>query len=182
MLAALLVILCNLPYTACADLRIDEHAGRAIRLEREFDAIGDPLGDVFETRIRAPVMFVLPAKGVITSYFGNRTDPLHKGAAYHEGIDIAEAAGSAVRAAGAGLVTRAGPMGGCGIGLVIEHGAGLSTRYCHLAAAFVHRGKRVTGGEPVGIVGSSGRSTGPHLHFEVRDHGRPVDPVERLYL
>ena len=114
--------------------------------------------------------------GRLTSRFGMRIDPLDGSARGHHGIDIAARYGSPVRAAADGVVVFAGTAGGYGQMIEIDHGEGLLTRYGHLSGLLVWPGTPVHRGASVGLVGSSGRSTGAHVHFEVRRNGRPVDP------
>lgn len=117
----------------------------------------------------------------ISSGFGTRVDPLTHQHATHAGIDLPAATGSGVRAAFDGVVSRADPdAGGYGQLVVIDHGDGTETRYAHLSAIDVRPGQKVTQGETLGAVGSSGRSTGPHLHFELRHDGQPLDPTTRV--
>lgn len=113
-----------------------------------------------------------------TSKFGWRDDPLHGRRKFHRGVDLRAAYGTDVSAAGDGTVTFAGERGSYGLLVVVEHGNGLETRYAHLASAGVRAGDRVQGGQAVGRVGSSGRSTGPHLHFEVLRDGQRLDPEQ----
>jgi murein DD-endopeptidase MepM/ murein hydrolase activator NlpD len=115
-----------------------------------------------------------PCDGVVTSGFGMRWGRMH------EGIDIGCAYGSPNRAAAAGAVIYAGWLGGYGNLVVVDHGNGLSTAYAHASTILVSVGQRVSQGETVSLVGSTGHSTGPHLHFEVRINGVAVDPL--LYL
>jgi murein DD-endopeptidase MepM/ murein hydrolase activator NlpD len=113
-----------------------------------------------------------------TSGFGVRDDPFRRGAAMHPGIDLAAAYGTPVYATADGIVTRAGwNSGGYGNLVEIDHGRGISTRYGHMSAILVKPGEHVTRGEEVGRIGSTGRSTGNHLHYEVRIDGRPVNPI-----
>ena len=116
-------------------------------------------------------------EGRISSRFGWRTDPLTGGSRFHNGVDIAAAYGTDVPSAGAGRVVFAGVQGGYGQTVVLEHQGGVQTRYAHLSHLAVAAGDQVDRGTLVGRVGSSGRSTGAHLHFEVLEAGRPVDPV-----
>lgn len=115
-----------------------------------------------------------PVSGPITSGFGQRWGRLHAG------IDIGAGFGTPIRAAAAGTVVHAGWLGGYGNLVVIDHGAGLATAYAHQQAIFVSVGQQVGQGETIGEVGSTGNSTGPHLHFEVRVNGTPVDPLGYL--
>lgn len=98
----------------------------------------------------------------------------------HAGIDIPGAYGAPVLASGEGMVIFAGWAGGYGNMVEIDHGSGLTTRYAHLSRIYARSGSRVAGGETIALIGSTGRSTGPHLHFEVRQHGRAADPLGYL--
>ncbi len=122
-----------------------------------------------------------PTKGGwVSSGFGWRSDPFSGKRSYHEGVDIAAVMGSPVKAMGDGVVTYAGKRIGYGALVEINHGNGYATRYAHISEALVKVGDRVKKGHPVALVGSSGRSTGPHLHFEVLKSRRQLDP--RKYL
>jgi murein DD-endopeptidase MepM/ murein hydrolase activator NlpD len=113
-----------------------------------------------------------------TSGFGVRSDPFHAGAAMHPGIDLAGSYGTPIYATADGTVLRAGwNSGGYGNLVEIDHGRGITTRYGHMSAILVHEGEHVTRGEQIGRMGSTGRSTGNHLHYEVRIDGRPVNPI-----
>lgn len=115
----------------------------------------------------------------LTSRFGMRSHPISGGYRMHSGIDLAAPAGSPVIAPAEGVVSFANWRGGYGLLVVIEHGGGLQTRFAHLSRLMVSPGQRVAQGHPVGLVGSSGRATGPHLHYELRSNGRAVDPLAR---
>lgn len=113
-----------------------------------------------------------------TSGFGVRSDPFHAGAAMHPGIDLAGAYGTPIYATADGTVLRAGwNSGGYGNLVEIDHGRGITTRYGHMSAILVHPGDRITRGQQIGRMGSTGRSTGNHLHYEVRIDGRAVNPI-----
>ena len=127
-------------------------------------------------RVRGTGRYVFPADGPITSGFGYRVHPIFGTLRFHAGVDIAAAGGCGIRAADSGTVIHAGWMGGYGNCLIIDHGGGYSTLYGHCSALYVGYGQSVKQGQVVAAVGSTGYSTGPHLHFEVRVSGDPVDP------
>lgn len=121
-----------------------------------------------------------PVMGQITGGFGERLDPFSGEGAFHAGVDISSHYGDEVRAAADGLVTAAETRGGYGRVVVVDHGFGVSTLYGHLSSFHTRAGARVTRGEVIGAVGVSGRVTGPHVHYEVRLHGTPVNPWRYL--
>jgi len=126
-------------------------------------------------------IFASPIPGAaITSRFGPRVHPIFGDVRTHTGIDFRAATGTPVRAAGVGTVVYAGPRGGYGNTVIIDHGNSLATLYAHLSSIAVGNGTRVARGQLVGRAGSTGYSTGPHLHFEVRARGVPVDPLGYL--
>jgi len=128
------------------------------------------------------VSLIWPTAGRITSGFGPRTHPIFGTREFHTGVDIGARRGAYVRAALSGVVRFVGRMGGYGTIVILDHGNGLETAYSHLMAYIVtHRGQRVEQGEPIGLVGSTGWSTGPHLLFEIRKNGRPVNPMDYLH-
>jgi murein DD-endopeptidase MepM/ murein hydrolase activator NlpD len=116
-------------------------------------------------------------QGFISSGFGERQDPFSGEGALHKGVDFAGNRGDEVVAVAAGVITWAGERAGYGRLIEISHGNGFTTRYAHNEKTLVNVGDTVTRGEPIALMGSSGRSTGPHLHFEVLRNGRQVDPV-----
>jgi murein DD-endopeptidase MepM/ murein hydrolase activator NlpD len=118
-----------------------------------------------------------PAPGPITSGFGMRMHPILHYMRMHTGVDIHSPMGAPVSAAGAGKVVSCGWNGGYGNCVIIDHGGGRTTLYAHMSAIAVTHGQIVSAGQRVGSVGSTGLSTGPHLHFEVRVNGSPVNPV-----
>ena len=120
------------------------------------------------------------ASGRLSSAFGLRSDPIEGGARIHAGIDIAGSWGTPVRASADGVVSFAGTAGGYGSLVRLDHGGGLQSRYGHLSRIFARAGEPVRRGDVIGLMGSTGRSTGSHLHFEVRLYGRPVDPQRSL--
>jgi murein DD-endopeptidase MepM/ murein hydrolase activator NlpD len=115
--------------------------------------------------------------GWISSYFGSRSDPFTGYTAVHKGVDFAGPEGTRVTAVAAGLVTYAGDRAGFGEMVEINHGNGLATRYCHNEKLLVKQGDMVRKGQELALMGSTGRSTGPHLHFEVLKNGAQVDPL-----
>lgn len=116
----------------------------------------------------------------ITSLFGNRLDPFFGKLAMHAGIDFRQKTGAEVKSTGAGVVIHAGTAGSYGIMVEIDHGNGITTRYSHLSKALVKQGDVVNAGDLVALSGSTGRSTGPHLHYEVRRNGKAIDPMRFL--
>lgn len=118
-----------------------------------------------------------PVDGRVSSTFGNRVHPILRFARFHSGIDFRAAWGTPVLAAADGIVSAAGWAGGYGRQVRVAHVNGVATSYSHLSGMAVAPGTRVRRGDVIGFVGSTGLSTGPHLHFEVRRHGRPVDPL-----
>jgi murein DD-endopeptidase MepM/ murein hydrolase activator NlpD len=124
---------------------------------------------------------IWPVQGIVTSSFGSRTDPFNGEGAFHTGIDIATSKGEAVRAPADGTVIKAGMGTGYGREVVVDHGHGMQTLYAHLSGFAVIAGQDVRRGDILGYVGSSGHSTGPHLHYEVRIHDTPVNPSKYLH-
>ena len=121
-----------------------------------------------------------PVIGSITGGFGERLDPFNGEGAFHAGIDISADYGSPVRASADGLVVAVETRAGYGKMVVVDHGFGLSTWYGHMSAFNSQIGQRISRGEVIGYVGTSGRATGPHVHFEVRSYGAPVNPWRYL--
>jgi len=118
-----------------------------------------------------------PVGGRVTSGFGMRVAPIRGGWRMHPGLDISAASGTRVRSAGAGLVVFSGYRSGYGNTVVVDHGDGMKTLYGHMSRLGTKEGRRVSEGDVLGFVGSTGRSTGPHLHFEIRFRGEPVNPM-----
>ncbi len=166
---ALLLLL--LPRIAQAEDAIEEQSAEDFVLEHDLAIKGTP----------APLT-VAPVSGKLSSEFGVRPDPVRRKRRQrarrkmHKGLDFIAQRGTLVHAAGPGVVLKAQVMGAYGRVVIIDHGAGLQTRYAHLQAIKVRKNQRIDAGKIVGKVGSSGRVTGPHLHFEVRLHGEAVQP------
>ena len=123
---------------------------------------------------------VFPLEGRISSRFGMRVDPIHGKHKHHSGLDVAAATGTPIKAVQAGTVTFSGNRGGYGKVVIIDHGNGLESRYAHCSALNVEKGQFVFAGTEIAEVGSTGRSTGPHLHLEIRQDGKAVDPLNYL--
>jgi len=116
----------------------------------------------------------------VTSGFGLRHDPFDGHLTRHAGVDLAAEEGTDIRAAAGGVVLRAGARGGYGDAVEIDHGGGVTTLYAHASELLVREGEEVAPGQPIARVGQTGRATGSHLHFELREGGRPVDPSRAL--
>jgi len=159
-------------------------------LEETLDAVGEAIDDRHRqlTALQNLILTrelarqIVPGgrpveSGYISSLYGRRTDPFDGKNAFHAGLDFAGAAGSRVLAVADGIVSHAGPDGGYGRLIEITHGNGYVTRYAHNAKLLVERGETVRRGDPIALMGSTGRSTGTHLHFEVLRDGRSVNPL-----
>ncbi|MFL6546557.1 MAG: peptidoglycan DD-metalloendopeptidase family protein [Candidatus Udaeobacter sp.] len=127
-----------------------------------------------------PVTLRMPVQGRITSDFGGRRDPVNGRQRFHEGIDIAAPKGTPIQSAATGTVIYAGRNGGYGNTILVQHADGRITRYAHAESLMVNAGDTVEAGQTIAAVGSTGHSTGPHLHFEVIENGRHVSPLKVL--
>lgn len=133
-----------------------------------------------ENALESVPQFAPANRNMISSGFGYRRDPFNRSAAMHSGLDFRGKTGTPIFAAAKGRVTFVGWKGGYGKTVEITHGNGLTTRYAHMSRFNAKVGDVVTGGKTIGAIGSTGRSTGPHLHFEVRINGRAVNPRKFL--
>ncbi|NLD99892.1 MAG: M23 family metallopeptidase, partial [Fibrobacter sp.] len=125
--------------------------------------------------------FVCPVLGRISSHFGLRADPVYEGTAIHKGIDIATNIGSKVSSAADGTVLYAGNKNRWGNVIIIDHKeTGYQTIYAHLSSIVIDKGKTVKAGQTIGYVGNTGKTTGPHLHYEIRYNGKALDPLPFL--
>ena len=177
---------------AAAEARAEETQLAAIRsqkgtyeselaaLRAASERIGNVIRDGPPTSGSAGGCTARPVVAPVTSIFGYRTHPVTGDRRMHEGIDFGAPTGTPIRACRSGRVTFAGWQGGYGNVVIIDHGGGMSTVSAHLSSFAVSSGQQVTSGQTVGAVGSTGMSTGPHLHFEVRINGNPVDPAGYL--
>ncbi|MET0170560.1 MAG: M23 family metallopeptidase [Aliihoeflea sp.] len=166
------------------------------------EGVGGPLVDldpevIFEERVREledalvqletlkqsardyPIFNPAPGQSVSSS-FGVRRDPFLRRRAMHSGIDFRGRTGTPIQSTGAGKVVRAGWAGGYGRLVEIDHGNGWTTRYAHMSRIDVKTGERISTGDQIGAIGSTGRSTGPHLHYEIRKNGKATDPIHFL--
>mgnify|MGYP001428203761 CR=1 FL=1 len=121
-----------------------------------------------------------PVQGILTSRYGYRRHPITKKITFHDGIDVAAPKGTQIIAPGSGIIVYSGEMGGYGKVVEIDHGFGIVTRFAHNSKIFVIDGQQVKLGDAIATVGSSGRSTGPHLHYEIRIDGISIDPMTYL--
>src|SRR5215831_3274535 len=146
----------------------EESASLKKRLEN-LDASFDRLGQAWDERLQvlASTPSLQPVGGFFSDGFGWRRDPIDGSREFHKGVDIVAPPGTEVHASADGLVTSAGRMAGYGSMIQLSHGYGMATRYGHLSKILVTPGQRVKRGDVIGLVGSTGRSTGPHLHYEV---------------
>lgn len=176
---AIFVILLIYPFAAIADIRIE---GQRPFTQTAHMTLPDLLTQGLSETVSHPPAdrLLFPADGRISSLFGWRKDPIVGGARFHAGIDLANLRSSQVTAADSGRVAFAGWAKGCGLMVAIRHKETLETRYCHLERVFVKKGHRVHRGDTIGAMGDTGRTTGPHLHFEVIENGIAVDPAIRL--
>ncbi|MHB9149395.1 MAG: murein hydrolase activator EnvC family protein [Thermoleophilia bacterium] len=152
-------------------------------LEAESNRLRDDLRALTSTvkqTVRGTGEYIWPVQGRVSSPFGYRVHPIFKVRKMHTGIDLSATSGTPIRAADSGVVIQAGWRGGYGKAVVISHGGGLTTLYAHQSTILVSVGEAVDQGDVIGKVGSTGYSTGPHLHFEVRLNGSPVDPMGYL--
>lgn len=146
---------------------------------RELDEALDALDRLKTEARRLPLANPAPGRSV-TSPFGVRTDPLLGTAALHSGMDFRAPTGMPAKVTAPGVVVKAGWNGGYGRMVEVDHGNGFATRYGHLSKINVTVGKRLNAGDVIGKTGSSGRSTGPHLHYEIRHNGEAIDPLRFL--
>jgi murein DD-endopeptidase MepM/ murein hydrolase activator NlpD len=123
---------------------------------------------------------VWPVAGWLTSAYGNRRDPITRGSDFHPGLDISADYGQPVLATGDARVSSAGPNGAYGNMVMLDHGFGITTKYGHLSRFAIRAGEAVSRGQVIGYVGSTGRSTGAHLHYEIWMNGRLTDPMTLL--
>lgn len=156
------------------DHKVDTLTTEALRQEASLQELQSYFED--QKSLLASTPSVWPVRGWVTSDFGHRLDPFTAERVMHKGLDVATALGTPVISPADGTVIFAGLESGYGKVLVLDHGYGIKTRYAHMSASDLQVGQRVKRGERVGLVGNTGRSTGPHLHYEVRVNGIPENP------
>jgi murein DD-endopeptidase MepM/ murein hydrolase activator NlpD len=151
---------------------------RSALLSGRFDELESQIDRRKSVLLSTPT--VAPVEGLLNSGFGIRRDPFHGNPAFHAGLDIATPSGQPVGATAEGVVVKAGRQGEYGNLVEIEHRTGYRTLYGHLSKILVTEGQKVKRGDTIGLVGSTGRSTAPHLHYEVRAGNRVVNPLEYI--
>lgn len=166
-----------------ADLVIDQLLRWQHDLRDRLRGLGAGLAALADASMALPDLTVLstqPVERTESSGFGWRDDPIRHTRSFHAGTDFRGQPGTPVMAAGDGVVRFCGRLGGYGNVIDIDHGGGIVTRYAHLRRITTKKAAAVSAGEVIGQVGSTGRTTGPHLHFEVRIDGAPVSPIEAM--
>lgn len=166
------------PLTSRYRDEVDQMNFRSRRLASDLSLLEQKF--VQKSQMLASTPSIVPVRGILTDGFGGRSDPFTGEKGNHGAVDISSAAGQPVRAPADGIVVKADWANGYGNVVYVSHGYGLSTRYGHLAKFNARPGQKVKRGDVIGFVGSTGRSTGPHLHYEVRVNGNPVNPLEYI--
>jgi murein DD-endopeptidase MepM/ murein hydrolase activator NlpD len=158
--------------------QIDDLEMATIQQSESFDSLIDKLE--YQRSLLAATPSIRPTTGWMSSRFGRRISPFTGRKEFHKGVDIANRKGTDILATADGVVTFVGKKKNMGNVVVIDHGHGMLTRYAHLSDALKHRGDKVKRGDIVAHMGSTGRSTGPHLHYEVHLNGIPVNPEKYI--
>jgi murein DD-endopeptidase MepM/ murein hydrolase activator NlpD len=156
-------------------VRIDRVVKNSQLREQSLIRVWDSLSD--RKSLLSATPSIKPARGWFTSKFGYRMDPLNRRPTLHAGLDIAAPPGTPIHAPADGIVSFAGYEGGYGKLVSIDHGYGVVTRYAHTSRIYVEQGQKISRWDVIAAIGNTGRSTGAHLHYEVRVHGVPVDPI-----
>jgi murein DD-endopeptidase MepM/ murein hydrolase activator NlpD len=157
---------------------LDKMSFRSHSLNKDLSVLEQKF--VAQSRLLSSTPSIAPVRGILTDGFGGRKDPFTRQPGQHNAIDISSAVGQPIRAPADGIIVKAEWANGYGNVIYMSHGYGYSTRYAHLAGFAVKPGARVNRGDVIGYVGSTGRSTGPHLHYEVRVNNTPVNPLEYI--
>lgn len=154
---------------------VDKMSFRSRRLETDLSILESRF--LKQAQLLSSTPSIAPVRGILTDGFGGRSDPFTGESGSHGGVDISSANGQSVRSPADGVIVKAQWENGYGNVIYVAHGYGYSTRYGHLSGFNARPGQRVKRGDVVGFVGSTGRSTGPHLHYEVRVNNNPVNPL-----
>lgn len=154
---------------------VDKMSFRSRRLETDLSILESRF--LKQAQLLSSTPSIAPVRGILTDGFGGRSDPFTGESGNHGGVDISSANGQSVRSPADGVIVKAQWENGYGNVIYVSHGYGYSTRYGHLSGFNARPGQRVKRGDVVGFVGSTGRSTGPHLHYEVRVNNSPVNPL-----
>ena len=157
---------------------VDKMSFRSTRLEKDLSVLEQKF--VAQSRLLSSTPSIAPVRGILTDGFGGRSDPFTGEPGHHTAIDISSAMGQPVRSPADGIVVKAEWANGYGNVIFVSHGYGYSTRYGHLSSFATRPGQRIKRGDILGYVGSTGRSTGPHLHYEVRVNNNAVNPLEYI--
>ncbi len=157
---------------------LDKMSFRSRRLEKDLSVLERKF--VAQSLLLSSTPSIAPVRGILTDGFGGRSDPFTGEPGTHNAIDISSAVGQPVRSPADGIVVKSEWANGYGNVVYISHGYGYSTRYGHLSTFAVRPGDHIKRGDVIGYVGSTGRSTGPHLHYEVRLNNNPVNPLEYI--
>ena len=157
---------------------VDKMSFRSRRLDRDLSVLEEKF--VAQSQLLSSTPSTAPVRGLLTDGFGGRSDPFTGEPGQHGGIDISSAVGQPVRSPADGIIVKAEWENGYGNVVYVSHGYGYSTRYGHLSGFASRPGQRIKRGDVIGYVGSTGRSTGPHLHYEVRLNNHAVNPLEYI--
>lgn len=157
------------------DQTLKQTASALLNSEQELQLLYETMQDKKDFLSALPT--IKPAEGLFTSGFGVRRSPFGESEKMHEGLDIANSPGTPIRAPANGIVSFASSKTGYGQMVILDHGYGIETWYGHTSRLLVSSGQKIRRGETIALLGNSGRSTGPHLHYEVRVNGTPVDPL-----
>ncbi|HEX9984555.1 MAG TPA: M23 family metallopeptidase [Thermoanaerobaculia bacterium] len=157
---------------------VDKMSFRSSRVAKDLSVLEQKF--VAQSQLLSSTPSIAPVRGILTDGFGGRSDPFTGESGQHNAIDVSAAVGAPVRSPADGIVVKAEWANGYGNVVYLSHGYGYSTRYGHLSQFGVRPGQRIKRGDVIGYVGSTGRSTGPHLHYEVRVNNNPVNPLEYI--
>jgi flagellar protein FlgJ len=161
-------------------VRLPANTEHPIRRQPELPISHHEIEATTDAGMKAPTTWTAPVEGRLSSTFGERADPFTQATRFHRGVDIAAPAGTPIRAAQSGTVVFSGHLGGYGNTIIVEHAGGYRTLYGHASRNLVREGDRISAEQVIGEVGSSGRSTGTHLHFELQKSGERLNPQEFL--